>query len=962
MRRASINRARSLFLGFLLATLVASGLGVGLKGEAAGTTSPKAPATFDVPMTATGQPEIYFVPDVVDQFDKLALRPDGLAFGIGSSPNATTSKHYQGMARTHGPGPQYLFVSRSGNDSICTWCADDSGNLLIVRMGSRDESGERFRTNRLIRDWVPYVRDANGEPVRDNHGDLIPWTKPPDPRDTTVANIAFNGRNGWPSYGHPGGMQLVGDVLALALEHPYNEGDSANLILFLDVSNPEAPVLISGFQPLPSSNYKAGLVGLTPVRNPLGPGVRYLMITTGDDSHEVRFYRSLPTDPDGSTNLKSTNLYWESVRSISSDHIESCSGGLEWPDGSGAHQSLNFVRQESLDGPLFLVAARNTFIGGPGTDFLDLYEVKVDPYGNPEDCPLKRRRSTHVTSYPYNGHGDSANLAAATGTYVSPSGELIFYGTEYENDGPYELKEDGSAGRRTVRFGEWRHRDMVRLESPTLRPTVEVQGPFEVDEGSVALLAGQGKGPFTKAWIQLFEDDGAGGSLPPSVVDRDHWMAVEYDDWGKDNFDDLSQYDARTDTHFNNNAGSWRWFAPPGCTLRANEDQFFATTGTFPGSHTTTFYGNGEVHEDLDLDDNTPFMNDVISSVQFFPIPVVDPEFPGCRDYYNKPISVDWDFNLDNVFETRGQNPTFSATELDGPAVQTVMARGQHPTDTSPLGQGSPIRVQINVRNVAPTITNLSLVDSLGRVVGRDVPFALTNLAYSVQGSFTDPGKPDHQTAVLKMGDGTTVPGNAFEQFSDAFGGVIGQLRKGHTYATSGTFTVSLDVIDDDGGQTTAELPIRVLSPTEALQFVIDEIDARLATTTDPNLRRALLDARNDLAGNHTGAAENGAQDHLAVDNFVPALVKIKSAIEAFERAEAAASGSLISWKYALGLTSEAIAEAAYIRAAASKPNPAETTQLERIRASIIAGHARLAAGEYASALEEFKDAAARSG
>jgi hypothetical protein len=248
-------------------------------------------------------------------------------------------------------------------------------------------------------------------------------------------------------------------------------------------------------------------------------------------------------------------------------------------------------------------------------------------------------------------------------------------------------------------------------------------------------------------------------------------------------------------------------------------------------------------------------------------------------------------------------------------------------------------------------------------VVGRDVPFALPNFEYSVQGSFTDPGKPDHQTAVLNLGDGTTVSGNAFDEFSDGFGGTTGQLRKRHTYTTPGTYTISLEVTDDDGGQTAATTSIRVLSPAEALQFVIDDIDARLAVTTDLNIKRALRDARDDLAGSNNGAAHNGAQDYLAGGNFVAALVEIKSAIRALERAEAAGGGSLISLKYALGLVSEAIAEAAYLRALAhvGEPNSVEARQLERIRASIVAGHARLDAGEYTSALDEFKDAAERA-
>ena len=57
--------------------------------------------------------------------------------------------------------------------------------------------------------------------------------------------------------------------------------------------------------------------------------------------------------------------------------------------------------------------------------------------------------------------------------------------------------------------------------------------------------------------------------------------------------------------------------------------------------------------------------------------------------------------------------------------------------------------------------------------------------------SFTDPGKPDTQTAAIQWGDGTTDSSNVFEAFSDAFGGVVGQLRQSHRYANAGA-TVSL--------------------------------------------------------------------------------------------------------------------------------------------------------------------------
>src|SRR5688572_29651620 len=58
----------------------------------------------------------YFVPDVIVQFNALAVRPEALGFGLGGSPEPSICRHYQGMARAQGPGTPYLFVTRSGND------------------------------------------------------------------------------------------------------------------------------------------------------------------------------------------------------------------------------------------------------------------------------------------------------------------------------------------------------------------------------------------------------------------------------------------------------------------------------------------------------------------------------------------------------------------------------------------------------------------------------------------------------------------------------------------------------------------------------------------------------------------------------------------------------------------------------------------------------------------------------
>ena len=125
--------------------------------------------------TTSGQPEIYFVPDVTAQFNQLALRPDALAFGKDGQPNPDLGKHYQGIVRKHGPGTPYMFLSLNGNDSDCVFCNDEAGHLQIIKMESRDINGERMRSNRLVNGWAI----ASVLPG----GILNPWPTPPDPRE-----------------------------------------------------------------------------------------------------------------------------------------------------------------------------------------------------------------------------------------------------------------------------------------------------------------------------------------------------------------------------------------------------------------------------------------------------------------------------------------------------------------------------------------------------------------------------------------------------------------------------------------------------------------------------------------------------------------------------------------------------------------------------------------------------------
>lgn len=885
-----------------------------------------------------------FLDDVEAQFGSLSVRPDGLAFDIGTSPDPRLCKHYQGLARVNGPdGAPYLLVSRSGNQpggfgSIsCPFEDNDPGNLLVVRLGSRDTSGERLRSNRLQRGW-PINGDFN-VPI---------GPTPPDPLDQVVTTISFDG-GAWPNYAHPGGMQVIGDVLVLAMEAPYDDGLPDNLFMFIDVSDPEHPSLLSQWEPPdPGGEFSAGLAGITPIRTADGGCCRYVMVATGKANKDVRFFRSLPTAPDGSTDLHSPELGWEETARFSEGEIEDCLGTIEgpfgpiqidWHTGGGdAHQSLNLVRQGGLDGPLYMIGARNDTPLPSGEDRMDLYRLSLDDDGVPAECFIELKQNRHFQSHPYMGGGDSANFAAASGVYLSPSGELIVYAAEFENDGPV-----GVSGRQTVRFGEYRHRDMVRPGSPTLRPSLDVATTWDVDEGSSIDLTAVGRQAISRAWIQTFEDDGAGSNFPDfGAVDSDEWLAVDYPDRDADDFDDFGAL--RANGVFDENAGSWRWFAPVGCTIRAND--FAVVGGGDPGPDTRALAGTGAVIVETDLDDID--FDDDMGSVSFQ---------TDCDDYYVAAIGVGWDLDGNGVFETQGTSTRFDAALVDGPEVLGAAARAQHPTDPTPLGKSRPTPLTIQVHNVAPIVETLVVKDSTGNSLGVDVPVTLPGLPVTLSATFTDPGVADTQAATIGWGDGTVD--TTFDTFSDASGGRTGVLGHEHTFAEPGSYDVTVTVEDDDGGETTRIVTVEVVTAAEAIEIAADILAGAVAEATDPTVAALLQRAIDRLIGNIDAQAANGAVDALEDEDPESAVTHLAAAIEAIQQAEAAGGPDLSAVKDLLGLSAEFLAVDALDRATAAvqSPSKGQAKLLRSIQALIDQGHAALVEREYAMACDDFRQA-----
>jgi hypothetical protein len=893
--------------------------------------------------------QTYFPPDLVGQVDGLARRADALGWHIGDSPDPSMCYHYQGIARSTGPGTPYFFVSKSGNfpGPIClTWCGsipctevgDGPGTIQIVRMGSRGTDGERLRSNRIVRNKQT--------------GDSVPPAE-----DVVVKTITLDGTNGWPNYGHPGGMQMLDDVLAVAIEKPYSAEDAdahLNRILFIDVADPENPRPLSAVPILASENFSAGVVAIT--RQPNGI---YLMIVTGQEGDRVKVYESYPNREDGTTDLRDPNLAfghkttWVPAENPvnppcwsippSEEYPQGWSWG--WPEGGTtdyAHQNLSFVREGGPDGPLYLIGTRNdnALPGIFGDDMIDLYEVHWDGQTFGLGCPTQKKVDAVAAS---DGalifETKIAEFGAAAGTYVSPTGELIVYSTEHDNDGP--------GG--TVKMGEFRLRDMVHSFSPTLDPTVVSGGPYSVPEGGAATLTAVASPPRTKAWVQLYADR--------NYSKDDRYLVVDYPDWTLDNIDDFNHLDEAENNPFadgfSDQMSSVRWFAPVGCTIRLNDDDFM--DDSFPGEHVKTLVGNGELQvlrnlDDVLDDDGEEDMDDVITSMKFF---------PDCDTYYDPAtLQVAWDMNGDATYEVAGASVPYSAAGFDGPTSTTLGVRVHQPSDD----RNGFDTAAVTITNVPPVFTGNAVTDAAGRVFGTDIDFVLIGIPVKLSATFVDPGVPDTQSAHIDWGDGQVSHDADFDEFAQATGGVTGRVGDRHAYFTAGYFAAALNLFDDDGGLSTWGTTVHVLDARAAILDVVEDLDVLIANASGAG-RKALLDARDSLVGSPDGSSKGGAVDKLDAGDREAAVVKLGDAIDELTKAELATGLNHDGLQATLALAAYSIAAEAQADAIAANPSPApgEARQLATIQQDIDLGSELLATGDFAAAVDEFHDAVSRA-
>jgi hypothetical protein len=678
------------------------------------------------------------VDDVVAAFDALTHHGEWLGFHMGDAPDTypcPTDEHVQGIARSPQTGSNIFYITRSGN----VYDSDYYGSLMVVEMGTRDTDGERLRSNRLLK----------GEETR---------TTPPHTMDRVIKNIAYS------DWEHPGGIQMVGDILAVPLEKPGNIYLPQGRIIFYDCSNPRDPQKLDYELDFPDHN--VGVLGITRL-----PDGHFFMIVTWGDNDTVQFYRSNETSflTPGfkfERHQVSPVSFWNLI--VSGYWI--VDDGDQMSRGDYPFQTLNFVNQ--TDGRLFLIASRNNDGWAPlfnGDDLM--YLIEVTSFGAGETVELTGiRKDVHkwLTSegcWNTWGHFScgikpvsvseniQANFNAGAGAYVSPTGELLYYATSHYNKGPYG----------TIKMAELRHNWVS--SSGTIGPQFQdnhLGGPYSIDEGDSITLDGQAyfDGHQMMPWVQMFADSNFWGPM----------VMMDFSDQLSDDYNDFSKLDGcmtPAPDGFNDQLSSFRFGGPPGSILFLFDDDNYRIGNTsYP-----PVLGTGKVIE-------VPFVgwyfNDEATSALLL-----------WNGYSSQPYS--WDLDNDGEFEVSGPTATFQA----GSGTSTNIVRMKYVYSDAwtfnGLGVQIPFPATYAIFETIINVGNVTLTVDAG-------PDATINegSTFTSSGSFVDEDD-DIWTATVDYGDGSGIQPLTLNPDKT--------FTLDHTYLDNSSYTVTVTVSAGDGDE-----------------------------------------------------------------------------------------------------------------------------------------------------------------
>lgn len=529
-----------------------------------------------------GLPPTLCVNDVERQFNSLKHHPEGLGFHLGAGAHDPTSgRHYQGIVRIPGEGPPRFITSKNGNVGdfeIPPGMDDQPGEVNVVELASRDTNGERVRSNRM----VPNESTQS---------------TPPPAEDRVILSYHTGEQPGFlgSHYRHLGGMQMWGQIALIGMDKPYFPENIPGKIELIDFSDLSDPIHVGSF----TLQHQASSIGIAP----FGDG-RLLLITTGNNGSPIFGYEILRNGK------PTTDLRWNVADSVYLRPLFTYDAAVKdvgWPTGFQSLQTTNLFT-DCNTGEMFLMGGYNLSpFENTSRDRLGMW--KIDPLTGTLTLASKRQIWCEFD------HMDRVcNMAAASGFYVSPGGDLIMYATEHDNDGPDA----------TVRMAEFSSQDGYDQDG-AYRPTA-VPGTYTGKPNTPVQLDGTASGPaIAQARVELYDE--------PNFAGRG--LVIDYPDHGKEDYRHLSRVE-----DYNDEASSVRWRIPKGCEAVLFDDK------DYKGPRVTLAAAQGGPQADKTLKQ----FNDDTTSVQFY------------GDCDGRIVSWSWDLDDDGTVDATGPTPTITAT------------------------------------------------------------------------------------------------------------------------------------------------------------------------------------------------------------------------------------------------------------------------------------------------------------
>ena len=312
----------------------------------------------------------------------------------------------------------------------------------------------------------------------------------------------------------------------------------------------------------------------------------------------------------------------------------------------------------------------------------------------------------------------------------------------------------------------------------------------------------------------------------------------------------------------------------------------------------------------------------------------------GATDTFTRPASPTGTQTFHRTHRYLDDDPSGTPTD-HYPAVVTVVD-----DDT---GRGTAVGT-VTVHNVVPT-ASIDAVLQGGLLIGDVAPattdVVLAGLPVDLGATFADVGTRDTHHVSVAWGDGHVDEGAATDP-----------IRATHTYDTLGDHTLTMTVADDDTAIATVSLVLHVVDPAGAVIDTINDLAAVAGDpATDPAAADLIGEALDQLDGNQSGAAGNGALDKLEHGAWNAALLKLAAAVTVLQQADPLVDADLSVVVTQLVHAAKVIAVDLITEATASATRPAEVDRVAEARVHLADGDARWALGDASGAIEQYRHA-----